>query len=178
MSRMQDMLEIEAESLSSDGRAVGRTPEGIAVFVRGALPGQRVLARVARRRKSFIEAEAERVLRHADGERPPACPHAAECGGCPWQRMPYAEQLRWKRRIVLDALNRIGRLALPPQAVPEPLFARDGATPAEWRFRNKMEFCFAEDDGKTVLGLRARASRSAFDVRRCLLMPPSAMDVL
>ncbi len=178
MDRTCGMLEIEAERLSSDGRAVGRTPEGIAVFIRGALPGQRVLARAVQRKRNFIEAEAVRVMRPASGERPPACPHAGGCGGCPWQCLPYREQLRWKRSIVVDALNRIGHLGLPSQAVPEPLFARDGTAPAEWRFRNKMEFCFAEEDGQTLLGLRARASRRVFDVRQCLLMPPRAMDVL
>ncbi len=175
---MSVSFELEMRGLSSDGRAVGRTDEGLAVFVRGALPGQRVLVQMTRRKKSFAEAEVLSVIRHAEGERPAPCRHATECGGCPWQCLPYPMQLRWKKRIVADALNRIGHLGLSEDAVPEPLFASDGNAPAEWHCRNKMEFCFSQEDGQTVLGMRARSSHRAFNARHCLLQTPRTMAVL
>ncbi|MBP3730205.1 MAG: 23S rRNA (uracil(1939)-C(5))-methyltransferase RlmD [Mailhella sp.] len=174
----QNLLELEIQGLSSDGRAVGRTKEGLAVFVQHALPGQRVLAHVTRLQKHFAEAQASVILRRSAEERAAPCPHAGSCGGCPWQTLPYDAQLRWKRRIVLDAMIRIGRLNIKDSFIPLPLFAGKEA-PLEWGYRNKMEFCFARgEDGGTILGLRERYSHRAFSVLHCRLQTARTMKVL
>lgn len=74
-----------------------------------ALPGQRVNASVLRRKTSFIDAEASTLLSQSPDAVDPICPHHAECGGCPLQTMPYAQQLYWKRTLAVDALTRIGK---------------------------------------------------------------------
>ena len=153
-----DTLELELSGLSADGRAVGRSAEGMTVFVRGGLPGQKVAARLTGVKKRMAEAEVAGVLQHAKEERPSPCPHGESCGGCPWQNMPYALQLDWKRRIVRDCLQRIGRLDLPEEKILPVLSCGEEA---QWNYRNKMEFAFAADrEGNTLLGLRERASRS------------------
>ena len=176
---LTDFIELEVQSLASDGRAVAKTPDGMAVFVQGALPGQRVLARVLRKKKNFAEAQVHAVLQSSPRERPAPCPHAGLCGGCPWQKLPYGDQLSWKKDILWQALRRIGRLGISKEDIADPLFpAADGA-PLEWGCRNKMEFCFAPgEDGGTVLGLRQRASHKAADIRSCLLQTPRTMRVL
>ena len=171
-----DTLELDLHGLSPDGRTVGRTPEGMTVFVRGGLPGERVLVRLCHVKKRMAEAELVRVLTPSSDERPAPCPHSAECGGCPWQRLPYERQLLWKTRIVQDALRRLGRLELPEGVIRSAAGTGEGS---EWGYRNKMEFAFAQDEGgATRLGLRSRASRSVTEVTQCLLETPRTMAVL
>lgn len=171
-----DTLELELSGLSADGRAVGRSAEGMTVFVRGGLPGQKVAARLTGVKKRMAEAEVTGVLQHAKEERPSPCPHGESCGGCPWQNMPYALQLDWKRRIVRDCLQRIGRLDLPEEKILPVLSCGEKA---QWNYRNKMEFAFAADrEGNTLLGLRERASRSITEVKACRLQSERTMAVL
>ncbi len=171
-----DALELNLHGLSPDGRTVGRSEDGMTVFVRGGLPGQRVRVRLSAVRKRMAEAELVDVLLPSPDERPAPCIHAESCGGCPWQSLPHARQLEWKTRLVQDALRRLGRLDLP-EGVIRPAVSPDGEP--EWGYRNKMEFAFAAgDNGRTLLGLRARASRSVTEVTHCLLQTPRTMAVL
>ena len=174
--RRDDTLELDLHGLSPDGRTVGRSGDGLTVFVRGGLPGERVLARLTAVKKRMAEAELVQVLRPSDEERPAPCPHADVCGGCPWQQLPYARQLEWKERIEQDALRRIGRLELPEGTIRPVLSCGERS---EWRYRNKMEFAFGRgENGETLLGLRARASRSVTEVTHCRLQSPRTMSVL
>ena len=174
-----DTLELSLHGFSPDGRTVGRTDEGMTVFVQGGVPGQRVRVRLTAVKKRLGEAELAEVITHAPEERPAPCPHADICGGCPWQSLTYLGQLIWKSRIVDDALRRIGRLDLPEGTVRPALSAGTEDVPAEWHTRNKMEFAFAADrEGRTLLGLRARASRSVVEVEHCMLQTPRTMAVL
>ncbi|MBQ4615922.1 MAG: 23S rRNA (uracil(1939)-C(5))-methyltransferase RlmD [Mailhella sp.] len=174
-----DILELSLHGFSPDGRTVGRTDDGLTVFVQGGVPGQRVRARITAVKKRLAEAELEEVTARSSEERPAPCPHADVCGGCPWQSLPYPGQLTWKTRIVEDSLRRIGRLDIPEGFVRPVLSAEADGCPAEWQTRNKMEFAFAADkSGKTRLGLRARASRSIVEVEHCMLQTPRTMAVL
>ena len=81
------------------------------------------------------------------------CPHGEDCGGCPWQRLPYAAQLRWKGQLVRDALERIGGLGRDAALPLRPALG----SPEQRAFRNKMEFAFGPADGSGLcLGLRRR----------------------
>lgn len=174
--RRDDTLELDLHGLSPDGRTVGRSGDGLTVFVRGGLPGERILAKLTAVKKRMAEAELVQVLKPSDEERPAPCPHADVCGGCPWQQLPYARQLDWKGRIVQDALRRIGRLELT-EGILRPVLSCGERS--EWRYRNKMEFAFGRgDNGETLLGLRSRASRSVTEVTQCLLQSPRTMTVL
>lgn len=180
--KIGDFCELDVHALSHDGRAVGRVLEqddanaphsrGQVVFVPGALPGQRVKVRIIAAKKSFAEGQVVSLISPAPDAVPPACPHAAECGGCPLQEMPYTTQLQWKERIVRDALTRIGKL---PDVTINPILP----SPQQWGYRNKMEFAFASDvQGQLYLGLRQRGSHEVVDISHCKLMPEAAMQVL
>ncbi|MCQ2444159.1 MAG: class I SAM-dependent RNA methyltransferase [Mailhella sp.] len=171
------IIEITLHGISNDGSAVGRTADGMTVFVSGALPGQTARARVTRVKKRLAFAECLETVTPAPGERPAPCPHAGACGGCPWQRMEYADQLSWKRRIVLDAMNHIGRLGLPDEAVAPVRFTADEEH-REFRCRSKMEFAFGSGPGGLVLGLRGRDSHKVASITGCLLQTPHTMEVL
>ncbi|WP_297219169.1 RsmD family RNA methyltransferase [uncultured Desulfovibrio sp.] len=165
------LLDLDILAPSPDGRGVARTPEGV-VFVRDALPGQRVRARLLQRRARFAEAQSETVLTPAPGQLPPLCPHQSRCGGCPWQCLPAEAQHHWKTRLLTDAMQRIGGFARLPLETLRAATARTG-------FRNKMEFAFGPaDDGGLALGLRRRGTLEVMDVPGCVLLPPEAMAMV
>ena len=166
-------VELTITGLISDGRGIGRT-NGLAVFVDGAIPGQTVRARVLRSRKRLLEAELLKVLIPCGKEQMPPCPHAATCGGCAWQSLPYTGQLYWKQRIVHDALQRLGGIKEIPLQDILP-------SPSPWGYRNKMEFAFgplSEDSHDFGPGLRQRGSHAIVPVTGCLLQTPRTMRVL
>lgn len=178
-------LELTLGGFAHDGRAVGRPDGGgPAIFVSGGLPGRRVLAEIAVVRKRMAEGSVLETLTPVPpdqgGERTAPCPHAGECGGCPWQELPYPSQLVWKKKLVEDALEKIGRIDCAGGRVRPVLPSPDtDRGPGEWRYRNKMEFAFAPDeDGRPLLGLRRRASREVVEVTGCLLQTSGTMSVL
>jgi 23S rRNA (uracil1939-C5)-methyltransferase len=134
-------LELTIDRLAHGGAGVARL-DGYVVFVRGAVPGDRVRARVTKSKRSFAEADSVELLEPSPDRVEVGAPHP----GAPWQVLPYERQLSEKEDQVRDALARIGRFESPPveSIVPavEPL-----------RYRNKLEYSFGEDDdGELVLG--------------------------
>jgi 23S rRNA (uracil1939-C5)-methyltransferase len=149
--RRGDELELTVDRLAYGGAGVARTESGYVVFVRGAVPGDRVRARIGKSKRSWAEAELVGLLEPSPERVEPVAPHP----GAPWQVLPYERQLAEKESQVRDALSRIGGFEDPPV---EPII------PAEQRlrYRNKLEYSFGMDeDGELVLGFH-RAGR--FDV--------------
>jgi 23S rRNA (uracil1939-C5)-methyltransferase len=110
--------------------------------VRGAVPGDRVRARVGKSKRSWAEAELLELLEPSPERVEPEAPHP----GAPWQVLPYERQLEEKEAQVRDALQRIGAFDAPPV---EPI------VPAvqPLRYRNKLEYSFGNDEsGELVLG--------------------------
>jgi 23S rRNA (uracil1939-C5)-methyltransferase len=139
--RPGDQLELTIDRLAHGGAGVARL-DGYVVFVRGAVPGDRVRARVTKSKRSFAEADAVELLEPSPDRVEPVAPHP----GAPWQVLPYERQLSEKQDQVRDALERIGRFEAPPV---EPI------VPAveTLRYRNKLEYSFGEDEnGELVLG--------------------------
>jgi 23S rRNA (uracil1939-C5)-methyltransferase len=161
--RRGEELSLEVESLAHGGRGVARA-NGYVVFVSGALPGDRVRARVERAKRDFAEAHALELVEPSPDRVPDRCLHDGEpCPGAPWQGLPYELQLTEKASQVDDALRRLGGLdqfeleRIEPAAEP-------------WRYRNKLEYSFGERDGQLVLGFHRRGSWvEVVDVDDCLL---------
>jgi 23S rRNA (uracil1939-C5)-methyltransferase len=157
--RVGDELELSIDRLAHGGAGVARS-EGYVVFVRGAVPGDRVRARITKSKRSFGEADSIELLEPSPERVEPLAPHP----GAPWQVLPYERQLSEKEDQVRDALARLGGFERPPvePIVPavEPL-----------RYRNKLEYSFGEDEGgELVLGFH-RPGR--FDV-----IDDVALDIL
>lgn len=114
---MSPEVELEVTGVAAGGDGIAREPEGRVVFVRGAIPGERVVARLLDQRRDYARAELVRVL-VASGDRvePPCRFVPAGCGGCGWQHIAPAAQARLKRDVVADALRRIARIGDPPVA--------------------------------------------------------------
>ena len=142
-SAMTDEIVCRIDALAHDGRGLHRPEDGgPVIFVAGSLPGQTVRARIIRRQKRFWEARRTAVLEDV-ALAADICPHGEDCGGCPWQRLPYAAQLRWKGQLVRDALERIGGLGRDAALPLRPALG----SPEQRAFRNKMEFAFGPADG-------------------------------
>ncbi|MEY2517784.1 MAG: rRNA (uracil1939-C5)-methyltransferase [bacterium] len=137
-------LELTVDSLAFGGKGVARL-EGYVVFVQGAVPGDVVRARVTKSKRAYAEARAEEIVLPSPDRIAPRADHP----GAPWQVLPYARQLEVKQEQVAEALRRIGHLEG---------FDLEPIVPAEleWRYRNKLEYSFGQDDaGALVCGFHA-----------------------
>jgi 23S rRNA (uracil1939-C5)-methyltransferase len=119
------------------GYAVGKTPEGVTVFVQNVVPGDRVNALTIKKRKGTVYCRAEEILEYSPHRTEPECKHFGMCGGCKWQHMQYAAQLDFKERSVTESLRRIAHIPDPP--VQSILGCTD-----PFHYRNKMEFTFTD----------------------------------
>jgi 23S rRNA (uracil1939-C5)-methyltransferase len=160
-------IELDIDSLAQGGRGVGRL-DGYVVFVAGAIPGDRVRARVGRSKRAFAEATVAEVVRRAPDRIDPVCVHGGEpCPGAAWQVMPYERQVAEKERQVGEALSRIGGVEG---------FETEPIVPAleEWRYRNKLEYSFGGSGGDLALGFHRRGSwAEVVDIDDCHLASPA-----
>ena len=129
-----DTLELEITRAAFEGRAVARL-DGFVIFVRNAVPGDRVLALIERKRRKYAEAIVTEVLEPSSIRAEPPCAYFDTCGGCTWQNVSYAAQLDFKRSQVRELLERIGGLEVASVAPVIP-------SPQQYDYRNKMEFSF------------------------------------
>src|SRR5262249_24765956 len=152
-------LELTVNALAFGGAGVARL-DGYVVFVRDAVPGDRVRAVVTKRKKAYAEARTVELL--APG--PDRIAALADHPGAPWQVLPYEQQLAVKAEQVEDALRRIGKLDG---------FDFEPIVPAveQWRYRNKLEYSFGTGaDGALVCGFHAPGSWERIEhVEDCLL---------
>ncbi|MBR5430702.1 MAG: 23S rRNA (uracil(1939)-C(5))-methyltransferase RlmD [Firmicutes bacterium] len=153
-------IELTIYGVTSEGRGVGRL-DGMAVFVAGALPGERVRACVTSRKKRYATGHTVEVLEPAAGRAVPSCPYYDTCGGCSLQHTDYQTELELKRQIVSQNLLRLGGQEID---VPLPLAAASAQA-----YRNRAVFHY---DGRQ-LGYYNESSHRLTPVDSCeLLLPP------
>ena len=164
-------LELEVENLAFGGKALAKL-DGFVIFVENALPGDRVQATVFKKRRSYAEARAERILRPSPARIAPRCEHVPTCGGCRFQDLDYAEQLRHKELQIEECLEHLGRLRVAPSPIVP--------APKLFHYRNKMEYSFARDSGgRLTLGLHVRGFFDrTFDLARCHIATPISSEIV
>ena len=156
---MGSVFDVRLEKLTYGGDAMGRLEDGRAVFVPFGLPGERVHVRLTEEKRGFARGEITELLEASPDRIPPRCVHFGVCGGCHYQHMPYAEQLKAKADILRDQLTRIGKIENPPvQAMV--------ASPSPWNYRNHVQFHLTED-GK--LGYIRAQTPDLFAITECHL---------
>jgi 23S rRNA (uracil1939-C5)-methyltransferase len=162
--------EADVVDLAHDGRGVARV-DGKAVFIDGALPGERVRFRVIKRRRQLDEAGLVEVLAASPDRVVPACAHFGICGGCSLQHLSAPAQLAAKERQLLDNLERIGRVR--PERVLPPLRGPAWA----YRRRARLGIKYVHKKGRVLAGFREREKPYLADLRRCevLLEPLAAL---
>lgn len=160
------MITLDIESLAYGGDAVGHLDDGRTAFVKGGCPGDRVSVVITEDRGRFVRATVADILTASPQRVEPPCPYFGSCGGCQWQHVSYSEQLRAKRRCVVDALTRIGGVREADSIVSEAI-----PSPAEYGYRNKVELVSSPDSARISLGFHKAASAEVVPVESCLLLP-------
>jgi 23S rRNA (uracil1939-C5)-methyltransferase len=173
-----DILEnIAIESMAAEGKCVARV-DGKVLFVQGAAPGDVADISLTKIKSSFLEGNAVQIKRYSDQRAQPFCGHFGLCGGCTWQHLKYETQLQYKQQQVVDNLERIGGLVLPPI---QPILASQSTR----HYRNRLEFSFTShrwltreelasgrEFNRSGLGFHLPKSfDKVFDVEHCYLQP-------
>jgi len=159
------VFEVTLEKLTYGGEAMGRLPDGRAVFVPFGLPGEQVRVELAEDKKNFARGKLLEVLTASPDRIAPKCKHFGKCGGCHYQNLPYEKQLTAKTEILRDQLQRIGKIENPPV---KPMVA----SPLEWNYRNNVQFHLTAE-GK--VGFINAKGNSTLPIEECHL-PEAGID--
>ncbi|MFC2131512.1 23S rRNA (uracil(1939)-C(5))-methyltransferase RlmD [Bacteroidota bacterium] len=133
-SKKEVIVELEIESIGFQGISIARK-EGLVYFVKGAVPGDIVNAKVRKKRKKYIETTIIEILKPSEHRIPPKCNYFGVCGGCSWQHLSYDQQIIWKKQHIIDAFTRNVKVDVG-------YFEDTLASPKVFNYRNKMEFSF------------------------------------
>ncbi|MFG2107887.1 class I SAM-dependent RNA methyltransferase [Micromonospora chersina] len=166
-------VELTVDAVAPGGHCVARV-EGQVVFVRHALPGERVVAEVTELHRGFARADAVEILTASADRVEPPCPYAkpGRCGGCDLQHVTPAAQLDWKAAVVREQLTRLGGLtddqidALGVRIEPLP------GGPLGWRSRVRYAV-----DAAGRAGLLKHRSHEVVPIDRCLIAHPAIQDL-
>ena len=177
-------FEVEISDIAFGGKGLVRI-DGLAVFVDQAVPGDRVLIRITRKKKSYAQARVMELLEASPDRIDPPCIYSGFCGGCKWQFLEYAVQLKYKRRHVQESLEHIGQIkdARVYPTIP---------SPQTFEYRNKMEFSCTDRRWLTPeemqlplvekgfgIGLHVPGTFfKVFDTKKCLLQPDLGNQLL
>ncbi|TDR39396.1 23S rRNA m(5)U-1939 methyltransferase [Tahibacter aquaticus] len=159
-------LELDITNLSHDGRGVAHH-EGKAIFVRGALIGERVVAHIVQRHRHYDDAQVDTLLSRSPDRVDPLCEHFGICGGCALQHLAPAAQIAAKQRVLAENFDRIGHVE--PKRWLAPL------TSAVWGYRRKgrLSVKYVEKKGKALVGFREENGRYVADIKRCEVLAPA-----
>ena len=165
-------MTLRIESLDSEGRGVGRRPEGKVVFVEGALPGEDVDFSVLKKKLSHEFARATSIHHESPSRRVPPCPHFGVCGGCATQHADARTQMAAKQRWLEENLWRIGRVRA--QTLLPIVHGR------EWGYRNRARLSVRRvpKKGGVLVGFREKSSTYVADMQQCLVLPARLSGLL
>ncbi len=162
---MTESFELDLTSMTHGGRALGRH-EGRPIFVPFGIPGERVRVRITQDKRSYAFAEVEALITPSAERIEPRCKHFGACGGCHWQHIDYAAQLRFKRDVVVEQMARIGGLR---DALVYPTIA----SPDVWMYRSHVTFHVTRA-GR--LGFVAVDDRTVIPIDECHIIRPELRD--
>ncbi len=163
--------ELPIHGLSSEGAGVGRLADGRTVFVHRTAPGDRVRVELVQVAARWARGRKLELLHEGEGRRPAPCPHYERCGGCTLEHLTYPAQLEAKRRMVVDALERIGKVTDLPAVEAYP-------SPREFRYRNKVSFTLTRlRGGRVVAGFHELEEPGRIvDIDAGCLLPEEAIS--
>lgn len=179
--KKNDLIELEIVDLSADGSGVGKMAEGdhregsaMTFFVKDALVGDRVLAKIIKLKKTYGYARLTEIIEPSPDRVEPKCPVHRQCGGCQIQALSYEKQLEYKQNKILNNLMRIGGFDLS-QIRMDPIIGMQEA----FRYRNKAQFPIGRDkNGKLAAGFYAARTHVIVPIEDCYLGAPQNQDVI
>ncbi|SMO89604.1 23S rRNA (uracil(1939)-C(5))-methyltransferase RlmD [Gracilimonas mengyeensis] len=179
-------VELDIIDAAFKGKGLAKV-DGLAVFVPNTTPGDKVKARIIKKKKKHREAKLLEILEPSPHRIEPKCQHATVCGGCSWQHIPYAKQLEFKTQQVRDHIERIGKL--------DGGIVKDGlGAERDFYYRNKMEYSISNkrwlteeeirsdeyvDDSAFAAGLHAPGRfDKILNLKECHLQVPESFEIL
>lgn len=172
--KVGDQIDVTVERLGYRGEGVARH-QGVAVFVDGVLPGEQAAVRITRVARSHAFAKALRIAATSPARVAAPCPVFSICGGCQVQHLSYEEQLRFKRQVVKDALQRIGKF---DAATLDRLVRPTVGQADPWRYRNKVSVMAKAREGRFVAGFVEEGTHEPVEQEECLIRPAAYDDML
>ena len=152
------------ESLDQEGRGIARR-EGKAIFVEGALPGERVTASIYRKKPTFEVGRVATVLKAASSRTSSRCVYFGVCGGCALQHVDLATQVAVKQRVLEDALWHIGKVK------PDEMLSPIQGSPWGYRHRARFTVRYVAKKGGALVGFHEKRSSFVADMRTCEVVP-------
>lgn len=158
------MPEALIESLDHEGRGVAHVGEK-AIFIEGALPGERVEYQSYHRKPRYEQAQATAVLRESSQRVIPCCPHFGVCGGCSMQHLAVPAQLAAKQRVLEDALWHLARLK------PEVFYPPISGPAWGYRYRARLSVRLVAKKGGILVGFHEKRSSFVATMDSCEILP-------
>ncbi|MDO5701981.1 MAG: 23S rRNA (uracil(1939)-C(5))-methyltransferase RlmD [Lachnospiraceae bacterium] len=160
-----DIVTTRIDDFTLEGEGIGHA-DGYTLFIKDAIAGDTVKARITRPKKGYAYARLEELLEPSPDRVPARCPEARRCGGCRLQECSYERQLEFKRTMVENVLRRIGHVTAPVL----PVIGMDDP----WRYRNKAQYPVANVRSKDGVlsvetGFYAGRTHSLIPMRDCVL---------
>lgn len=176
------MEELNIEGFAFGGKAFGRLPSGKVCFVRGASPGERILARLLSEKSAHSEAALVEILEASPSRIDRTCPLAPApegrgplkgvfCPGCSYQHLPYEVELDWKNRQFADFMER--GLGVRPERLTAPF-----GVPSRYGWRNKLKLSCEVDGPHVRFGYFGEDNRSILEIDGCPLAHPEINRLL
>ncbi|HYK71698.1 MAG TPA: 23S rRNA (uracil(1939)-C(5))-methyltransferase RlmD, partial [Pseudoneobacillus sp.] len=156
--------------LGINGEGVGYFKRTV-VFVPGALPGEEVVVEATNIYPKYAEAKIKTIRKKSEHRVQPLCPVYEQCGGCQLQHLVYPQQLKEKRDIIIQALERHTKLAIEKLDIRQTIGMEN-----PWGYRNKNQFQVKELDGKVLAGLYGLNSHQLINIEQCAVQHPQTNE--
>lgn len=173
--KKNDCLTVTIEDMGTEGEGIGKV-DGFTLFVKDAVPGDTVEAKIVKCRKNYAYAKLEKVLSPSPFRVEPKCAYHRKCGGCQIQTLSYGKQLEFKQRKIRDNLIRIGGFS--PEYIDgklEPIVGME----EPFHYRNKAQYPVGTDrEGNVVTGFYAGRTHTIIANTGCDLGVPENRDIL
>ncbi|MGJ7911728.1 23S rRNA (uracil(1939)-C(5))-methyltransferase RlmD [Neobacillus sp. LXY-1] len=147
--------------LGINGEGVGYFKKQV-VFVPGALPGEEVVVEATKIHPKYAEAKIKKIRIQSQHRVKPLCPVYDQCGGCQLQHLSYDQQLKEKRDVVIQALERHTKLSIDKLDIRNTIGMEN-----PWEYRNKSSFQVGEKNGKLLAGLYGLNSHQLINIEQC-----------
>ena len=173
--KKNDEFEIDITDIGTEGEGIGKH-EGMTFFIKGGVPGDRVLAGVTKLKKTYGYARLVKVINASPFRVTPKCPISEKCGGCQIQSISYEKQLEFKERKILENLTRIGGFS--PEFIKEHMEHIVGMD-EPFHYRNKAQYPIGTDkENQPTAGFYAGRTHSIIPNTKCCLGAEENEEIL
>lgn len=170
MINKNDEIIIDIVDQGFTGEGIGKV-DNYPLFIDFALPGEKIKARVLKTNKNFGFGKMMEILEKSDTRVEPPCPYYYRCGGCHIMHSSQEGQLEFKRKRVIDSLERIGKIK--DVEVDKTIGMEN-----PWRYRNKVQIPLGRVNGEFIAGFYARRSHRIVDINTCIVQHEDGDKVL